>query len=135
MAETPLPPHIVVINDEQEMLSLFRDLLTEEGYRVSTLTYPVANLADLQILAPDLLVLDMVFGGEDRGWHYLQQIRFNRATAALPVIVCTAAVRLVRDAQEYLTGMGIGVVLKPFDIDPFLAEVRRRLAQGRATNR
>lgn len=130
----PLPPHVVVINDEQAMLDLFRDLLTEEGYRVSTLTYPVADLADLQILAPDLIILDMLFGGEDRGWTFLQQLRLTRATAGLPVIVCTAAVRLVRDVQEYLTAMGIGVVLKPFDIDPFLAEVRRRLAEGRAAD-
>lgn len=123
----PLPPHVVVINDEQAMLSLFRELLEEEGYRVSTLTYPTANLADLQILVPNLVVLDMLFGGEDRGWHYLQQIRLNRATAGLPILVCTAAVRLVREAHDYLTQMGIGVILKPFDIDPFLAEVRRQI--------
>lgn len=128
----PVPPHIVVINDEQDMLSLFRDLLTEEGYRVSTLTYPVADLADLQILAPDLVILDMLFGGEDQGWHFLQQVRLNRTTAAFPILVCTAAVRLVRDVQDYLTSMGIGVILKPFDIDPFLAEVRRRLTETRA---
>ena len=127
----PLPPHVVVINDEQDLLGLFRELLEEEGYRVSTLTYPTADLADLQVLAPDLLVLDMMFGGEDRGWQFLQQLRLDRATAALPVVVCTAAYRLVREVQDYLTGMGIGVVLKPFDIDPFLAEVRRRLEGGR----
>jgi DNA-binding response OmpR family regulator len=128
----PLPPHVLVINDERDILALFRELLEEEGYRVSTLTYPVAELGDIQILAPDLLILDMLFGGEDRGWQFLQQLRLTRATAGLPVIVCTAATRLVRDVQDYLSGMGIGVVLKPFDIDPFLAEVRRRLAQGRA---
>jgi DNA-binding response OmpR family regulator len=125
----PLPPHIVVINDERDILDLFRELLEGEGYRVSTLTYPVAELADLQIMAPDLVILDMLFGGEDRGWQFLQQLRLTRATATLPVLICTAAVRLVRDAQDYLTNMGIGVVLKPFDIDPFLAEVRRRLAK------
>jgi DNA-binding response OmpR family regulator len=128
----PQPPHVLVINDERDILALFRELLEEEGYRVSTLTYPVAELGDIQILAPDLLILDMLFGGEDRGWQFLQQLRLTRATAGLPVIVCTAATRLVRDVQDYLSGMGIGVVLKPFDIDPFLAEVRRRLAQGRA---
>ena len=125
----PLPPHIVVINDERDILDLFRELLEGEGYRVSTLTYPVAELADLQIMAPDLVILDMLFGGEDRGWQFLQQLRLTRATSTLPVLICTAAVRLVRDAQDYLTNMGIGVVLKPFDIDPFLAEVRRRLAK------
>ena len=127
----PLPPHVVVINDEQDLLVLFRELLEGEGYRVSTLTYPTADLADLQILAPDLVILDMLFGGEDRGWQFLQHLRLTRATAQFPVIVCTAAVRLVRDAQDYLAGMGIGVILKPFDIDPFLAEVARRLERGR----
>ncbi len=127
----PEPPHVVVINDEEDMLALFRELLEEEGYRVSTLTYPTADLADLQILAPDLVILDMVFGGEDRGWQYLQRLRMTRSTATLPIIVCTAAVRLVREAHDALTRMGIGVVLKPFDIDPFMDEVRRRLAERR----
>ena len=130
MAE-PLPPHVVVINDERDNLFLFRELLEEEGYRVSTLTYPMAEVGDLVILGSDLLILDMVFGGEDRGWQFLQQLRLDRRTAALPILVCTAAVRLVRDVQAYLERMGIGVVLKPFDIDPFLEEVRRRLALGR----
>ena len=130
MAE-PLPPHVLVINDEGDNLFLFRELLEEEGYRVSTLTYPTSDVGDLVILGPDLLVLDMVFGGEDRGWQFLQQLRLDRRTAALPILVCTAAVRLVRDVQEYLERMGVGVVLKPFDIDPFLDEVRRRLALGR----
>ena len=129
----PAPPHVVVINDEEDMLALFRELLEEEGYRVSTLTYPTADLADLQILGPDLVILDMVFGGEDRGWQYLQRLRMTRSTATLPILVCTAAVRLVRDAHDALTRMGIGVVLKPFDIDPLMDEVRRRLAERPAS--
>jgi len=125
----PSPPHILVINDEQDVLSLFREILEDEGYRVSTLTYPMTELGDLRILAPDLVVMDMIFGGEDRGWHFLQQIRLDRETARLPIVVCTAAVRLAREAKEYLEGMGIGIVLKPFDIDPFLAEVRARIGR------
>ncbi len=125
----PLPPHILVINDEQDVLSLFREILEDEGYRVSTLTYPMTELGDLRNLAPDLVVMDMIFGGEDRGWHFLQQIRLDRETARLPIVVCTAAVRLAREAKVYLEGMGIGIVLKPFDIDPFLAEVRARIGR------
>jgi CheY-like chemotaxis protein len=79
----PAPPHVVVINDEEDMLALFRELLEEEGYRVSTLTYPTASMSDLQILAPDLVILDMVFGGEDRGWQYLQRIRITRSGARI----------------------------------------------------
>ena len=125
-----LPPHTLVINDEQDVPTMCRELLEDEGYCVSTLTYPTAELNDLRLLAPDLVILDMMFGGEDRGWTFLQQLRLDRRTATLPVIVCTAAVRLVRDVQEYLTEMGIGVVRKPFDLDPFLTEVRSRLGDA-----
>jgi DNA-binding response OmpR family regulator len=128
----PLPPHVVVINDDNDLLTVFRELLEGEGYRVSTLSYPTANLSDLMVLVPDLVVLDMVFGGEDVGWNWLQKMRLDRASTVVPVIVCTAAVRLVRDAHEHLTGMGISVVPKPFDIDPFLAEVARLLGPRQA---
>ena len=126
MAET-LPAHIVVINDEQTMLNLFRDILEEEGFRVSTLTYPMTDMGDLVILGPDLLILDLLMGGENRGWQALQELRIDRRTATLPVIVCSAAVHLLREVREHLATMNIGVVLKPFDIEPFLAEVRRQL--------
>jgi DNA-binding response OmpR family regulator len=123
----PLAPHVVVINDEEDVLALFRDVLEAEGYRVSTLTYPTAQVSDLLVLGPDLVIVDMLFGGEDRGWQFVQRLRLDREAARVPVIVCTAAVRLLREVRDYLEQMGIGVVLKPFDLDPFLAEVRRRL--------
>jgi DNA-binding response OmpR family regulator len=128
----PLPPHVVVINDDNDLLTVFRELLEGEGYRVSTLSYPTANLSDLMVLAPDLVVLDMVFGGEDVGWNWLQKMRLDRASVAVPIIVCTAALYLIRDVQEHLSGMGITVVPKPFDIDPFLAEVARLAGPARA---
>ena len=81
------------------------------------------------VLAPSLVVLDMMFGGEDRGWHFLQRLRLDRQAALVPVIVCTAAVRLARDAQDYFQDMGIGIVLKPFDIDDLVATVDRALAE------
>ena len=41
-------------------------------------------------------------------------------------MVCAAAVRM---AREHMEGMGIGIVLKPFAIDPFLAEIRARIGR------
>src|SRR5215217_3441297 len=82
----PLLPHVVVINDDEDLLTVFRELLEGEGYRVSTMTYPTASLSDLMVLAPNLVVLDMVFGGEDGGWNWLQRMRLDRASVVVPVI-------------------------------------------------
>ena len=48
-------------------------------------------------------------------------LRMDRETRDIPVVVCTAAVKLVEDLQTHLDAMGVGAVLKPFDIDHLLA--------------
>ena len=120
--------HILVINDTPAVLDLFRDLLEGEGYRVSTDTFTVVvetKLAEVKELKPDLIILDYIVGSEGLGWQLLQLLRMDRATAAIPVIICTAAVRQIEELQGHLRAMGVTVVLKPFDIDQMTAEIDR----------
>ncbi|MDP9368652.1 MAG: hypothetical protein M3Q03_10325, partial [Chloroflexota bacterium] len=52
-----------------------------------------------------------------------------------PVIICTGAVREVRDLQSHLEDMGVAVVLKPFDTDYLLGEIAkvlRRVEEGQS---
>jgi len=42
-------------------------------------------------------------------------------------VVCTAAVKLVQELEGHLRAKGVGVILKPFDIDDLTSEVRRYL--------
>jgi CheY-like chemotaxis protein len=118
--------HIFVINDTVAILDLFRELLEEEGYRVTTDGFSVELLEMLgRVKAdrPDLLVLDFIIQDEGRGWQFLQLLKMDRATADIPVIVCTAAVKLVEELQMHLDTMGVSVVLKPFDIEHLLAKI------------
>ena len=112
--------HIVVVNDTQEILDLFRDILEEEGYRVSLYSYAFKDIADISALQPDLVILDFVIGGEAHGWQLLQKMKMTRETKDIPVIVCTAALQLVRELEGHLKTKNVGVVLKPFDIDELL---------------
>ncbi len=122
----------MVINDEPALLTLFRELLEDEGYRVTLETFDPhgveSQLRRLREASPDLVVLDFLIGGEPLGWQFLQALRLQRDTEKLPVVVCTAAVNTVRELGAHLTEMGIGVVLKPFFIDDLLAEITRALA-------
>jgi CheY-like chemotaxis protein len=115
--------HVLVVNDTVEILDLFRELLEEEGYRVSLYSFAFRDLAEIKADRPDLIILDFIIGGEDHGWQLLQKLKMDRETATIPVIVCTAAVRLVRDLEGHLKEKGVSVVLKPFDIDDLLREV------------
>jgi CheY-like chemotaxis protein len=122
--------HILVINDMPQILELFQELLGDEGYRVSTDRFTVETdrlLASVKAACPDLLILDFLIGDEQQGWQFLQMLRMDRETRSMPVIVCTAAVQLVRELQPHLDEMGVAVVLKPFDIERLLAVVGQAL--------
>lgn len=85
------------------------------------------EVAGIQEIGPDLIILDFLMGGEEQGWQLLQKTQMNRETSDSPIIVCTAALRLARELEGHLTAMGVGMVLKPFDIDDLLLEVGKAL--------
>ncbi len=128
-----LQPHIVVVNDTQEILDLFRDILEEEGYRVSLYSYAFQEVGEIQSLRPDLVILDFVIGGEAHGWQLLQKMKMTRETMGIPVIVCTAALQLARELNGHLKAKNVTVVLKPFDIDDLLRAVASSLAKPNTT--
>jgi CheY-like chemotaxis protein len=127
----PKHKHIFVINDTVAILELFTALLEDEGYRVSTDMFSVQMLELLgRVKAdrPDLLVLDFVIQDEGKGWQFLQLLKMDPDTRDIPVIVCTAAAKLVEELQTHLDTMGVGVVLKPFDIDHLFTEINKKWA-------
>lgn len=118
---------ILVVNDTQEILDLFREILEDEGYEVILYSYTIEEMAEVERIAPDLIILDYVFGYEKSGWQMLQKLKMTRTTESIPIIVCTAATREVRDIQGYLQAHGIRLLPKPFGIDELLSIVTHAL--------
>ena len=122
--------HILALNNEQAVLDLFRDLLTEEGYRVTTRQYADKDLDAIVALKPDLIILDYMWPEEDGGWSLLQMLRMDRRTAKVPIVLCTGAKQKVEELDGHLQQMGVRVVLKPFDLDVLLAAITDGLAEA-----
>jgi len=120
-------PHILAINNDPAVLSLFRDLLQEAGYQVSTQNYIDRDLDQIKALKPDLIVLDYMWATEDASWSLLQMLRMDPSTVAIPIVLCTGAVHEVKALEEHLVSMGVTVVLKPFNIDQLVDAIRERL--------
>ena len=122
-------PHILIIDDTQEILDLMQELLEEEGYRVTS-SLALLDIDKVKALAPDIIVQDLLFEGtQELGWKFLTLARLDPELAHIPLILCTAAVRTVNDPEmaEHLDQQGIRVVLKPFTIEELLttlSEVR-----------
>lgn len=124
---------ILVINDTPEILELFEDLLTGEGYEVVLYSFATHDTDEIVRHHPDLIILDYIFGGEKQGWQLLQKLKMRRETAKIPVIICTAAIREVREIEGFLLAKGVGVVPKPFDIDDLFVAVKSALESPTTT--
>ena len=124
---------IVVVNDTQEILELFRELLEHEGYEVVLFSYAPHEVAEIERARPDLIVLDVIFGRDIVGWQLLDKLKLYRPTAHIPVVICTVAADAVRQMEGHLKAMGIGVVLKPFDVDVLLSTIRTAILDAPKT--
>jgi CheY-like chemotaxis protein len=126
-------PHVLLVNDTQEILDLMQELLEEEGYRV-TPSLSLLNVDKIRALAPDIIVQDIMFEhSQEAGWKMLHLMRLDPELARVPIVLCTAAVNVVREATmaEQLDRLGVRVVLKPFTINELLQVLSEvRIAQG-----
>ena len=128
--------HIMVVDDTKEILDLFEEILTEAGYKVSSYSYGVQELAEIKRIAPDLLILDYLIGDEKLGWQLLQKMKMDKELAHIPIIICSAAIRQLYEMQGWLTEKNVGIVFKPFDIDDLLLAVKKAIeanAPGRGS--
>ena len=119
--------HILVVNDTEEIVELFREIIEGLGHRVTATSYAPDDLVEIQKVEPDLVILDLIIGGEKLGWQLAQKMRMSRDTESIPIIICTAATEDVREQEGWLTANAIKVVLKPFSVDDLELAVGKAL--------
>lgn len=128
-------PHVLLVDDAPDIRELLRDVLEDEGYRVTSRA-SVQQVAAVRELAPDLIVHDLLFAEHmPTGWTFLHALRQDPQVGHLPVILCTADGRIHTDpcwAQQVLR-LGLRVVTKPFDLTEFLALLDSLLPQPAGT--
>jgi len=112
-------PHILVIDDEPQILRALRTILTARQFRVSTANRGEEGIALAVAGAPDLIVLDMSLPDMDG----LEVCRRLREWSQVPIVVLSVrdserdkVAALDHGADDYLT--------KPFGIEELLARIR-----------
>ncbi len=79
---------ILVIDDEEDKCTLYRDELAEEGYEVLTATTGARGMELFVKENPDLVTLDIWMSRRDEGIDLLRQIKDMKPD--LPVVMLTA---------------------------------------------
>lgn len=81
--------HVLLIEDEPNIIEAIRFILTRDGWRVTTHDSGEDAMAVLRAAAPDVVVLDVMLPGRS-GFEVLQELRADPNFAALPVLMLTA---------------------------------------------
>jgi CheY-like chemotaxis protein len=131
MHPTGQPPQVFVTNHSAEFRDQMRDLLTDEGYRVTLANRDAQPLDSIAALAPDLIVIDYRWPSAESEWTLLNLLRTDPRTRAIPCILCTAAVAQVRGMEDHLRAMGIRIISKPFGSAALVGAVRLALVEAR----
>ena len=80
---------VLLVDDEDQLRRVMKDLLEREGYTVAEARDGVQALDQVDRFGPDVVVLDLNLPGLD-GYGVLSHLRSRPATADVPVVVLTA---------------------------------------------
>ena len=122
---------IMVVDDEERLVSLLEVYLSQEGFRVIKASDGREALFMARQEKPDLIVLDIMMPEMD-GYEFMRLHRKERNT---PIILLTARV----DKDDKVIGLELGAddyVTKPFRPRELLARIRavlRRLGETEPT--
>jgi two-component system cell cycle response regulator DivK len=120
---------ILVVEDNEKNMKLFRDVLRATGYRTleATTGGEAVELATEQ--APDLVLMDIQMPDVD-GVEALRRLRADERTAAIPVLAVTAQA-MQGDREHFLAEGFDGYLSKPLNIRELIGTVRQH-CDGRA---
>jgi DNA-binding response OmpR family regulator len=120
--------HIVVADDDPDILDLVVYILTQAGFDTVGVTDGVAALAAIEDDPPRLAILDIMMPGMS-GIDVLRQVRASPTLADLGVILLTARARDSDVDSGFATGAS-DYVIKPFSPRELLQRVNAVLARG-----
>jgi two-component system, OmpR family, KDP operon response regulator KdpE len=122
-----MPPRILVVDDEPNILSTLTPLLRTRGYEVFTAMSGRAAVESAERDDPDLIVLDLGLPDIDG----VEVCRIVRESANVPIVVLSA-----RGAEaDKVRALDVGAddyVTKPFGAEELLARIRAALRRADA---
>ena len=117
--------HVLVVDDEPQILRALGVILRNAGYKVATAATKSEALDAVSVRPPDAMVLDLVLP-DGSGVEVTSEVR---TWSSLPIIVLSA----VGDEREKVRALDVGAddyITKPFGTEELLARLRAVLRRA-----
>jgi two-component system KDP operon response regulator KdpE len=115
-------PHVLVVDDEPQILRGLRVILRSAGFQVAVAATKREALDAVAVRPPDVMILDLVLP-DGNGVEVCEEVR---RWSTLPIIVLSA----IGDEREKVRALDAGAddyVTKPFGTDELTARIRAAL--------
>lgn len=110
---------ILLIDDEVDLQQLMKITLKSKNYHVEIANHGIEGLAKLEIIKPDLIILDMNMP-KMGGLEFYQRICDDKNRPKYPILVLTARANM----EQLFKQLNIdGFMAKPFEIADLLQEI------------
>lgn len=127
MPDASRHPHILIVEDEDNIALALDWVLTRAGYAHARIATGDAALAAIRGTRPDLVLLDVMLPGQS-GYDICRALRADPALCGTRVLMMTARGSELEQRQGLATGAD-GFIAKPFDLDELRGEISRLLSR------
>ena len=116
---------ILIADDEEDLRMLVQITLEDSRYHIMTAVDGQSTLEQIRQVHPDLVILDWMMPGLN-GFEIITQLRQDRNTAGIPVVLLTANDCPEDIAQAQALGI-VSYLVKPFSPLELLDTVRESM--------
>ena len=120
---------ILIVDDTPNNIHLLDKMLGENGYKVRKVISGERALKAVNILPPDLILLDVKMPGMD-GYEVCHSLKKQEDTAGIPIIFISALDDVFDKVKGFEAG-GADYIIKPFEPVEVLARVSAQLKMQR----
>jgi two-component system cell cycle response regulator len=117
--------NIVVIDDEEDSLTVFKVILTEYGANVYTASDGEEGLRLIRSVRPRFVICDLSMPGLD-GWSVIHEVKLDPSLKDIPVIALTAHA-MAGDRERVVAAGFHNYLPKPIIVDTFINDVTNLL--------
>jgi len=133
--DSPHDPLVLIVEDDLSTRRLYRDVLTDCGFRTADAHNGHQALAKARELQPDAVVTDLAVPGMD-GFELCRALQQSAALREIPILAVTGHSEYLDNPDRFRQAGIMRVLTKPCDPALIAEELRRLLdACARAAHR
>ena len=116
-------PLVLIVEDDLGTRVMYREYLSQSGFRTADAHNGFQALEKAQLLRPDAIVTDLAVPGMD-GFAFCRALHDAESTRAIPIIAVTGHSEYLEQPDRFRHAGILRVLVKPCEPDVIVQELR-----------